>query len=122
MCEEYQGWTNRETWCLALYVNNDQGMYESARELVNDSFTGAIEQGEERFEAICQARDAFESWVEDCLTIDGHRIAFGDDMPYSSAKIAEDIGSFYRIDYKEVTESLLEDALTEFDAGIEAVK
>ena len=31
--EEYNGWTNRETWCAALWINNDQGMQEYAAEL-----------------------------------------------------------------------------------------
>jgi hypothetical protein len=34
MCEEYNGWTNRETWGLALHIDNDQGLQEQASELI----------------------------------------------------------------------------------------
>lgn len=27
----YQGWSNRETWCLALHLDNTQAWYETAR-------------------------------------------------------------------------------------------
>lgn len=28
--EEYQGWKNRATWNVALWVNNDEGLYREA--------------------------------------------------------------------------------------------
>lgn len=31
---EYQGWKNRATWNVALWVNNDYGLYQSAVEYV----------------------------------------------------------------------------------------
>ena len=34
MSEGYNGWVNYETWLLALNVDNDQGLYESTRELI----------------------------------------------------------------------------------------
>ena len=32
--ETYNGWTNYETWLLALNVDNNQGLYETARDLI----------------------------------------------------------------------------------------
>lgn len=32
MCDEYNGWTNYETWDVRLWLNNDQGLYISARQ------------------------------------------------------------------------------------------
>ena len=29
----YNGWTNYETWCMALWIDNDQGTYEESRRL-----------------------------------------------------------------------------------------
>lgn len=31
--ERYNGWTNRETWLVALWIDNEQGSYEYSREL-----------------------------------------------------------------------------------------
>lgn len=33
--EEYNGWTNYETWNVTLYLNNDEGTYLAIKEYVN---------------------------------------------------------------------------------------
>lgn len=30
----YNGWTNYETWCVNLWLSNDQGSYESVNDLI----------------------------------------------------------------------------------------
>jgi hypothetical protein len=32
--KEYNGWWNYETWCVGLWIDNDQGLYNMRRELV----------------------------------------------------------------------------------------
>ena len=34
--ETYQGWTNYETWNVALYINNEYRIYKTACEWVRD--------------------------------------------------------------------------------------
>lgn len=29
----YNGWTNYETWCVSLWMSNDEGSYETFREM-----------------------------------------------------------------------------------------
>lgn len=36
--ETYNGWTNYETWNVALWLNNDQGLQEAAHEIVSESW------------------------------------------------------------------------------------
>lgn len=87
--ERYQGWTNRETWAAALWINNDQGMQEEGIERA-----GHDEWGE-------SLKDWFDEMWE--LVADSPqdttrelRIMFGD------------IGSLWRVDWKEVRDALLE--------------
>ena len=35
--EEYNGWTNYETWLLALNVDNDQSLYNFTRDLIKQT-------------------------------------------------------------------------------------
>ena len=32
----YNGWSNYETWCVALWLGNDEGSYHTACELAQD--------------------------------------------------------------------------------------
>ena len=32
----YQGWTNYETWCVNLWLSNDQASYTTTKEIVAD--------------------------------------------------------------------------------------
>jgi hypothetical protein len=34
----YNGWKNRETWSASLWINNDEGLYEQANEILRDHF------------------------------------------------------------------------------------
>jgi len=54
--ETYQGWTNRETWCVALWLNNEQGLQEGARDACN-----------QEDEMIHEAAKSLEDYVDDLL-------------------------------------------------------
>jgi hypothetical protein len=102
MCQEYNGWTNRETWATALHINNDQWLQETAIDYAKQELNGH-DEGEEinpRF-----LGDTLESWItEDLLTLEN--IA-GNQGLYS---MLTDIGSLYRVNWYELAESFLSDA------------
>ena len=33
----YNGWTNYETWCASMWMDNDESNYRQARELASDA-------------------------------------------------------------------------------------
>lgn len=96
--ERYNGWTNRETWALMLYINNDQGLYESALELVQrHAAEGDDVSGE------------LSMWVTELLNPDEYQSLYGERQTEGLARMAFEIGSLWRINWTEVVASLLED-------------
>ena len=47
MEESYSGYNNYETWCVALWINNDKGLYDAVNELLT---------AEQLEEFICELR------------------------------------------------------------------
>jgi len=43
--KSYNGWTNYETWNLALWMDNDEGSYAYAREQAREAIKNARESG-----------------------------------------------------------------------------
>jgi hypothetical protein len=115
--QEYNGWKNRETWAAMLYINNDQGLQDQATELTEREFNRATGEtvADERSAGITLAASRLEIWIESLFTRAGYVSEFGGEWPASLADMAADIGSLYRIDYREITEALLEDKLAAFD-------
>lgn len=92
------GWSNRETWSVMLHVNNDEGLYESAREVV---------QRETEYQF--QKDEALRDWAETLFTRAGYVDEFGSPWPDALADIACEIGSLDRVNWSECVESLLSD-------------
>lgn len=42
---EYQGWTNYETWNVALWIDNDRGTYEMVKEWASEVWEEAERDG-----------------------------------------------------------------------------
>ena len=95
MCETYSGWVNRETWAFMLWVENDEGLGESAREVVKDAREG--------FAFAC---DALQEFAETLFTRAGYVFEFDAPWPDDLADIASDIGSLYRIVWRDCVDAL----------------
>ena len=93
--ETCNGWTNRETWCAALHLSNDYGLYSHCLELVAGKLQWA---GADAIEAFCTEN------VEMVL----HPL--DDDGPSSEIwrMFISDVGSLWRVDWESVALSFME--------------
>ena len=99
MEQDYNGWSNRETWATALHINNDQYLYETAQDYTRQEIEGH-EQGEEINPYYLG--ETLRSWIsDDLLTLEN--IA-GNEGLFS---MLTDIGSLYRVNWREIADSFL---------------
>ena len=96
---EYNGWTNRETWAVNLWLSNDEGIYSMAREVAAQDVDvrGGKLYPHER-------EDAVKDWVEDLLDPEGELGVWKE-----QAIMARDVGSIWRVNWTEIFESLTEE-------------
>ena len=115
--DRYNGWANRETWAVALHINNHQGWQESTLELVKNTVEGVQQDPPAWLEPedltdtyyANTVGDAIKGDVEQRLTVDGWAELTGEDhLPAELSRIAEDIGSLYRVDWRAVGAAFLE--------------
>lgn len=107
--QEYNGWANRETWALVLHLDNDEGLYEGALDVVRaevkDHLTSRLGK-RDCYSPLAEHRivgEQVKDYAEGLFTVDGYIEEFGGDhLPAALSRIAEDIGSLYRVDWDEV--------------------
>jgi hypothetical protein len=104
MCEKYNGWTNRETWATALWLDNEQGTQELMQEMAeqHDSQAGLAE--------------SIEGFVTELLDMEEVLSA-----PPAQRKelisMSSDIGSLYRVNWYEIAEHYLSGIKTETEVA-----
>ena len=95
--DTYNGWSNRETWAAHLWVTSDEGLYEMAREIVATADTP--------YEADGLIRD----WLGGLLDHGEYLAEFGERQPEGLARMAADVGSLWRVNWKELVEAFTEE-------------
>jgi len=97
--QEFNGWSNRETWATALWINNDQALYEIAQDYTKQELEGH-DSGEEINPYYLG--ETIRNWIEeDLLTLEniaGNKELFA---------MLTDIGSTYRVNWREIADSFL---------------
>jgi hypothetical protein len=97
--QEFNGWSNRETWATALWINNDQALYEIAQDYTKQELEGH-DSGEEINPYYLG--ETIRNWIEeDLLTLEniaGNKELFA---------MLTDIGSLYRVNWREIADSFL---------------
>ncbi len=100
--QECNGWTNRETWATMLHINNDPALYEIAMEYARQEIE---EYGEQ---ALYELAQTIQNWIEEDL-LTRENIAGNEGLWL----MLSDIGSLYRVEWREIAESLMETVINE---------
>lgn len=100
MTEEYQGWKNRETWAMTLWLDNEQALYNESRRIAHVAIK---EKGNMMF----HVADQLKEWVEDMAAEACD--CQGGKQSEELCKMFQDIGSLWRVDWDEVAESRFDD-------------
>ena len=95
----YQGWTNHETWATALHIDNNQGLLETALDYALTCLDHHPE--EEGWEAINCLSETLENWFDDIA---------GDftELSLNAYNMLRDIGSLYRVNWRELADHYLD--------------
>ncbi len=97
----YNGWSNRETWLVKLWLDNDEGDYsywrEAAEEIVNGSKEGEDATGDEKRDAAYSLAKRLEEEITE---------AAPEVKGLWSDLLSTALGS---VDWQEIAEAMVED-------------
>lgn len=68
--KKYNGWTNYETWLVALHIDNDEGLQEEIKRLIQEKYEYEFERAEaikNFFEELLIPEDSKELLKNDLL-------------------------------------------------------
>lgn len=105
--ETFNGWTNRETWAMALHMDNDHGLYLMIGDIVSEAIQNEFDQehvsGNWRTYIAAHAlEDWFTNWVDDEAgweTVD-HTV----EISAGLWMILHEVGSVWRVDWSQIAE------------------
>ena len=107
--DEHNGWTNRETWAVALHIDNDQGFHLQQREMCKEAISApnkSAHLSDKQAAAVALER-SLQEWVEEMS--DSVYFPDGADFPANQAiaGMFHDIGSLWRVNWREIAENFL---------------
>lgn len=114
--DTYNGWTNRETWALKLWLDNDQNLYAMAHERVGVALMVLRDDDSAAYPSWCDTVEERAKWdalrageaIKDLweeLT-DPDEGLMGAEQALSMVK---DVGSDYRVNWDEIGAAYVEE-------------
>jgi hypothetical protein len=100
--ETYNGWTNRETWALNLWLSNDQGLYEMTRERVAEAVNNRSLDRSDAWYASLAGETVKAFWEE--LTDPNEELMSAENI----LQMVRDVGSEYRVNWDEIGSHFIE--------------
>ena len=100
----YNGWKNYESWAVGLWLDNDEGLYNQAREMAREKLTEARDS---KRSAEGLLADSLKEWVTSEM------------IPDLGASLAADLlgAAVSEVDWYEVAEHYLGDLEPEEEAA-----
>lgn|SRR4030067_2655307 len=105
MCnKEYNGYTNYETWCVNLWIDNDQGLYYQVQEMTQQIYDEAEESNDYNIyiskdnNALRQLEDQLKDFIEEMNPLTDTADMFSDLL---NSALSE-------VDWREIAENWLE--------------
>lgn len=109
LCEEYQGWTNYQTWQIAVLLDNVRSVYDGVMEIVND-IKKDIPEGEKRSadsysDAEVKLADKIKEYVDDIVETGIDALPNGSSYPFIPDLVK---GALAEVEYREIARSYLD--------------
>jgi hypothetical protein len=102
----YNGWSNYETWCVNLWLSNDEGTYRHCRSLAREAVNGAEDSSQVR-DGIWTIEEATRFQLADAL-----KDFLGELNPLSAqASVFSDLinAALCEVDWHEIADAFLEE-------------
>lgn len=103
--EKYNGWTNYETWNVALWLDNDQGSQEYWRDAAEQAYRDA-DKGEDR------------KWDATCVVADQLKDEINEAAPDLGATCFADLlgAALSEVNWREIAEHYVDDVMGDVTA------
>jgi hypothetical protein len=110
LSEEYQGWSNRETWAVALHLSNDQGLYIETQALTREAMAKNLTSNPDYWLA-----DSLEELVYELFKF--KNVSTNEELFNMLAYI----GSLYRVNWREIAQGYIDNMVSDSAIGLQGV-
>ncbi len=118
MTDEYNGWTNRETWAVVLHIDSDEGLHDYRNGLCQMFVTASKEPTATGSRSACLTDEqAARMWLSNGLEKWVTKLSYDVYFPDADHEPADrercgmfsDIGSLWRVNWDEIATNWLQD-------------